>query len=160
LIPAAISTASWLLTAATATTVATGTYVYTRSRNEEETNRAYASGRNDARAEYDLRLEQFQEQILELREKDSRYYHALVAVMRAAYSTAHAQGALNHRTRRDIDELLMGELRRYLPAHVRQKIDQAFHQPLPLAEARRKAAQYVDASFLAQLGATVEELAY
>lgn len=159
LIPAAVSTTTWMMGAFATTAAAGGAYAYARSNNQREQRQAYERGRNEARAEYDLRLERFQQQVTALRETDSRYYKVLIAVVRVAYSEAHEAGRLNQRTRRDIDEYLMGELRSQLPPNALQKIEMAYVQPMPLQEARQKARQYVGNQFLGELCQVVEHIA-
>ncbi len=158
-IPAATSALSaWLATGTTVVVTATVIHKSNQSSTERAKHQAYESGRNASRAEYDLKLQQFQAQVHALREQDTGYFTSLLAIVRCAYAHAHERGRLNRNTRRDIDEFFMGQLGKQLPAVVREKLDQSYANPSTLARTRHGAAQRVSLQMLDELDDVMDSL--
>ena len=158
-IPAAASALStWLATGTVVAVTATVVHKSNQASKERAKRQAYENGRNASRAEYDLKLQQFQAQVQALREQDTGYFTSLLAIVRCAYAHANERGRLNRNTRRDIDEFFMGQLGKQLPAAVREKLDQSYANPATPAITRHWAAQRVSLQMLDELADVMDSL--
>lgn len=157
-LPAASTALSTWIGGGAAVALTTLLYKSNQASKERVKLRAYENGRNVSRAEYDLKLQQFQEQMQALREQDTEYFRSLLAIVRCAYAHAHERGRLNRNTRRDIDEFFLGQLGKQLPAAVRDRLDQSYADPATPAQSRQWAAQRVSLQMLTELDEVMDDL--